>query len=48
MNAPFQLTPQATEDLDSIWRFIAEHSGMQPTGWKRKSSLRAGGSRNIL
>lgn len=24
MNAPFQLTPQATEDLDAIWRFIAE------------------------
>jgi plasmid stabilization system protein ParE len=25
MNAPFQFTPQATEDLDAIWRFIAEH-----------------------
>jgi plasmid stabilization system protein ParE len=24
MNSPFQLTPQATEDLDAIWRFIAE------------------------
>jgi antitoxin ParD1/3/4 len=24
MNAPFQFTPQATEDLDAIWRFIAE------------------------
>jgi plasmid stabilization system protein ParE len=24
MNAPFQLTPQATEDLDAIWWFIAE------------------------
>lgn len=23
MNVPFQLTPQATEDLDSIWRTIA-------------------------
>jgi plasmid stabilization system protein ParE len=23
-NAPFQLTPQATEDLDAIWWFIAE------------------------
>ena len=24
MNAPFQLTPQATEDLDAIWWFVAE------------------------
>jgi plasmid stabilization system protein ParE len=24
MNAPFQLTPQATEDLDAIWWFIAK------------------------
>lgn len=24
MNATFQLTPQATEDLDAIWWFIAE------------------------
>jgi plasmid stabilization system protein ParE len=24
MNSPFQLTTQATEDLDAIWRFIAE------------------------
>jgi plasmid stabilization system protein ParE len=24
MNAPFQLTPQATEDLDAIWCTIAE------------------------
>jgi len=26
VNAPFQFTPQATEDLDAIWWFIAEHS----------------------
>jgi len=26
MSAPFQLTPQATGDLDSIWWFIAEES----------------------
>jgi plasmid stabilization system protein ParE len=26
MNAPFQFTPQATEDLDAIWWFIAKHS----------------------
>jgi hypothetical protein len=26
MSAPFQLTPQATEDLDAIWWFIAEDS----------------------
>ena len=26
MNAPFQLTPQAAEDLDAIWWFIAEDS----------------------
>ena len=26
MNAPFQFTPQATEDLDSIWWFIARDS----------------------
>jgi plasmid stabilization system protein ParE len=26
MNAPFQFTPQATEDLDAIWWFIAERS----------------------
>jgi plasmid stabilization system protein ParE len=26
MNAPFQLTPQATEDLDAIWWFIAQDS----------------------
>jgi len=26
MNSPFQLTPQATEDLDAIWWFIAEHN----------------------
>jgi plasmid stabilization system protein ParE len=24
MNAPFQLTPQAIDDLDTIWSFIAE------------------------
>jgi len=24
MNAPFQFTPQATEDLDAIWWFIGE------------------------
>jgi plasmid stabilization system protein ParE len=24
MNAPFQFTPQATEDVDGIWWFIAE------------------------
>ena len=27
MNALFQFTPQATEDLDAIWWFIAEHNG---------------------
>ena len=27
MSAPFQLTPQATEDLDGIWWFIEEDSG---------------------
>ena len=26
MSAPFQLTPQAAEDLDAIWWFIAERS----------------------
>ena len=26
MNAPFQFTPQATEDLDHIWSFIAADS----------------------
>jgi plasmid stabilization system protein ParE len=26
MSAPFQLTPQATEDLDAIWWFIEEDS----------------------
>jgi plasmid stabilization system protein ParE len=26
MNAPFQFTPQATEDLDAIWWFIAKHN----------------------
>ena len=26
MSAPFQLTPQAAEDIDSIWWFIAEDS----------------------
>jgi plasmid stabilization system protein ParE len=26
MNAPFQFTPQATEDLETIWWFIAEDS----------------------
>jgi plasmid stabilization system protein ParE len=26
MSAPFQFTPQATEDLDTIWWFIAEDS----------------------
>jgi plasmid stabilization system protein ParE len=26
MNAPFQLTPQASEDLDAIWWFVAEHN----------------------
>ena len=26
MNAPFQFTPQATEDLDGIWWFIAADS----------------------
>jgi plasmid stabilization system protein ParE len=27
MSAPFQLTPQATEDLDAIWWFIRGDSG---------------------
>jgi plasmid stabilization system protein ParE len=27
MSAPFQLTPQATEDLDVIWWFIEADSG---------------------
>ena len=27
MSTPFQLTPQATEDLDAIWWFIEEDSG---------------------
>ena len=26
MNAPFEFTPQATEDLDAIWGFVAEDS----------------------
>jgi plasmid stabilization system protein ParE len=26
MNAPFQFTPEAIEDLDTIWWFIAEHN----------------------
>jgi plasmid stabilization system protein ParE len=26
MSAPFQFTPQATKDLDTIWWFIAEDS----------------------
>ena len=26
MSAPFQLTPQATEDLDKIWWFIAQQN----------------------
>ena len=26
MNAPFELTPQAAEDLDAIWWFIADDS----------------------
>jgi plasmid stabilization system protein ParE len=26
MNASFRFTPQATEDLDAIWWFIAEHN----------------------
>ncbi|HWZ45869.1 MAG TPA: type II toxin-antitoxin system RelE/ParE family toxin [Candidatus Saccharimonadales bacterium] len=26
MNSPFQFTPQATEDLDAIWLFIAERN----------------------
>ena len=26
MSAPFQLTPQATEDLDGIWWFIANEN----------------------
>jgi plasmid stabilization system protein ParE len=25
VNAPFQFTPLAAEDLDAIWWFIAEH-----------------------
>ena len=27
MSSPFQLTPQATEDLDAIWWFIEKDSG---------------------
>ena len=26
MNASFQFTPQATEDLDAIWNFIADNN----------------------
>jgi plasmid stabilization system protein ParE len=32
MNAPFQFTPQATDDLDAIWSFIAKTTAMPPTG----------------
>src|ERR1017187_9958469 len=32
MNAPFQFTPQATEDLDAIWWFIAERSRLVFSG----------------
>src|ERR1017187_6490338 len=38
MNAPFQFTPQATEDLDAIWWFIAERS--------RPGRCRPGGNGN--
>jgi hypothetical protein len=47
MNAPFQFTPQATEDLDAIWWFIAGTIGMLLTVWKWKSSQSVGGWRNI-
>ena len=26
MSPPFKLTPQAAEDMDGIWWFIAEHN----------------------
>ena len=26
MSAPFQFTPQATDDLDAIWWYIADHN----------------------
>jgi plasmid stabilization system protein ParE len=36
MNAPFLLTPQATEDLDAIWWFIAQDNRDAAVAWKRK------------
>jgi hypothetical protein len=38
VNPPFQFTPLATEDLDSIWWFIAEHN--------REAAGRVGGGQN--
>jgi len=38
MNAAFQFTPQAAEDLDAIWWFIAE--GNRDAAGPKQSSLR--------
>jgi hypothetical protein len=44
MNAPFQFTPQATEDLDAIWWFIAKDN-RDAAKWKLSPPV--GGLRNI-
>jgi hypothetical protein len=38
MNAPFQFTPQATEDLMPSGGLSPKTTGTPPTGWKWKSS----------
>ena len=45
MNAPFQFTPQATEDLDAIWWFIARRQPgrCRPGGNGNRRHLSAAG-----
>jgi plasmid stabilization system protein ParE len=47
MNVLFQFTPQATEDLDAIWWFLAEHSRDAADRVESKSSLPVSGWPNI-
>ena len=48
MNAPFQLTPQAIDDLDTIWSFIAEDKRQAADRVESRSSPPVAGWRNIL
>jgi len=49
MNAPFRFTPQAVQDLDAIWWFIAEDSRtLRSRGNGNRRDLPAAGEASLI